>query len=97
MNSRYAAVFGIENLVLNKHYCIESNTDQQQCTVTAITINAKLLDDITLAIKPLEVNSLVHGEDISFNNNQLVLPADTLSSDEKRTLWATMSKHLDKL
>ena len=106
MHSRYAAVFGIENLQLNQQYRPKNNcpikndattSSLELATPAAITLSAQLLTDIQRAIDPLSINNVVQSDTLQLQNNQLGLVNKQLSSEDKRALWALMSKHLDTL
>ena len=53
MHPRYAAIFDIENLELNQHYCSQANdqadTLSQSTTASSLTINEQLFADIKLS------------------------------------------------
>ena len=101
MHPRYAAIFDIENLELNQHYCSQANdqadTLSQSTTASSLTINEQLLADIKLSAGAIIINSVVQGSEMQLNDNKLTLPTPQLNASEKRALWALMSEHLDKL
>ncbi|NMP02718.1 hypothetical protein HHE94_08285 [Pseudoalteromonas arctica] len=101
MHPRYAAIFDIENLELNQHYCPQANdqanTLSQSTIASSLTLNEQLLADIKLSAEPIIINSVVQGSEMQLNDNKLTLPTPQLSASEKRALWALMSEHLDKL
>lgn len=101
MHPRYAAIFDIENLELNQHYCPQANdqanTLSQSTIASSLTLNEQLLADIKLSAEPIIINSVVQGSEMQLNDNNLTLPTPQLNASEKRALWALMSEHLDKL
>ena len=101
MHPRYAAIFDIENLELNQHYCPQANdkTDilSQSTIANFLMLNKQLFADIKLSAEPIIINSVVQGSEMQLNDNQLTLPTPQLNASEKRALWALMSEHLDKL
>ncbi|MBH0014824.1 hypothetical protein [Pseudoalteromonas sp. NGC95] len=101
MHPRYAAIFDIENLELNQHYCPQANdqanTLSQSTIASFLTLNEQLLADIKLSAEPIIINSVVQGCEMQLNDNKLTLPTPQLSASEKRALWALMSEYLDKL
>ena len=101
MHPRYAAIFDIENLELNQHYCSQTNdqadTLSQSTTASSLTINEQLFADIKLSAGTIIINSVVQGSEMQLNDNQLTLPTPQLNASEKRALRALMSEHLDKL
>ena len=101
MHPRYAAIFDIENLELNQHYCSQANdqadTLSQSTTASSLTINEQLFADIKLSAGAIIINSVVQGSEMQLNDNKLTLPTPQLNASEKRALWALMSEHLDKL
>lgn len=106
MHSRYAAVFGIENLELNQHYQTVNNqtinnkaTDTKADSVAPepISLTSQLFADIKRAIAPITINSVIQGTELQLHGDQLVLTNSQLSTADKRALWALMSDHLDKL
>ncbi|MBB1451100.1 hypothetical protein H5159_08420 [Pseudoalteromonas sp. SG43-1] len=101
MHPRYAAIFDIENLELNQHYCSQANdqadTLSQSTIARSLTLNEQLFADIKLSGGAIIINSVVQGSEMQLNDNQLTLPTPQLNASEKRALWALMSEHLDKL
>lgn len=105
MHSRYAAVFGIENLQLNTHFAPTQKTLLDSEAVAAevppdiiepLDLSNQLLADIKRAAVPIAINEVVHGAQIQLNGEQLKLPKAQLSVADKRALWLLMSEHLDK-
>ncbi|TMO74489.1 hypothetical protein CWC16_14475 [Pseudoalteromonas sp. S3776] len=101
MHPRYAAIFGIENLELNRHYRPKNNdssSDVSQSTAAEpLTLSEPLLSDIRLSVPPLTINHVFKGAGIELTDDKLTLPSSQLSASDKRALWALMSTHLDKL
>jgi hypothetical protein len=106
MHSRYAAVFGIENLQLNQHYLPKNSrpidnhiiTPSSDIAVLApISLSSQLLADIQRAIEPLTINSVIQSASLQLQEHQLGLVNEQLNTEDKRALWALMSEHLDKL
>jgi hypothetical protein len=96
MHSRYAAVFGIENLELNQYFRPE-DASTQTCANQPLTLNKQLLADIQRAATPIVINSVIHSAELQLQDEQLGLVNNPLSVDDKRALWALMSEQLDKL
>lgn len=99
MHPRYAAIFGIENLELNQHYR-PNNTNSTSAPIQStepLTLNKQLFTDIKLSAQPMVINSVLKGSEMQLTDDKLTLPTEQLSANDKRTLWALMSKHLDKL
>lgn len=94
MHSRYASVFGIEKLELNQHF---RPAQSEQSVNSSLILSDTLKDDIERAFAPLTINKIVKSSTIEFSEQQLSLPDSTLSSAQKRALWALMSEHLDTL
>ena len=94
MHSRYASVFGIEKLELNQHF---RPAPLEQSANSSLILCDTLKDDIERAFAPVTINSIVKSPTIEFSEQQLGLPDSTLSSAQKRALWALMSEHLDTL
>ncbi|WP_076918347.1 hypothetical protein [Pseudoalteromonas sp. SK18] len=94
MHSRYASVFGIEKLELNQHF---RPAPSEQSANSSLTLCDTLKDDIERAFAPVIINKIVKSSTIEFNEQQLGLPDSSLSSAQKRALWALMSEHLDTL
>ena len=105
MHSRYAAVFGIENLELNTHFLPASsenpisNVENELTPVLleSLELSSSLLADIHRAAVPVAINSVVKGEHMQLTGDQLELPSSQLNATQKRALWALISEHLDKL
>ncbi|MBQ4831993.1 hypothetical protein J8L70_01940 [Pseudoalteromonas sp. MMG010] len=96
MNSRYAAVFGIENLVLNQHFRSPTN-DLPIDDVKSLSVNKQLRDDIDRALHPMVITKWLQASEITLSEQQLTLPSEHLSSDDKRALWTVMSQYLDNI
>ncbi|MBQ4797736.1 hypothetical protein J8L73_01045 [Pseudoalteromonas sp. MMG006] len=99
MHPRYAAIFGIENLELNQHYR-PNNTNATSAPIQStepLTLNKQLFTDIKLSAQPMVINSVLKGSEMQLTDDKLTLPTEQLSANDKRALWALMSKHLDKL
>ncbi|WP_372762709.1 hypothetical protein [Pseudoalteromonas sp.] len=101
MHSRYAAVFGIENLTLNQHYQAlnsqSTHTVTENSTPQTMLLTEQLFADIKRAIAPLTINTVVQSTALQLQGEQLALPNPQLSTADKRALWALMSEQLDKL
>ena len=105
MHSRYAAVFGIENLQLNTHFQPKKNllldnesvdAEVNANTFEPIELSHQLLADIKRAAVPIAINEIVQSGQIQLDDDRLGLPNAKLSVVDKRALWALMSEHLDK-
>ncbi|WP_372859383.1 hypothetical protein [Pseudoalteromonas sp.] len=94
MHSRYASVFGIEKLELNQYF---RPAQSEQSANSSLILSDTLKDDIERAFAPVTINKIVKSSAIEFSEQQLSLPDSTLSSAQKRALWALMSEHLDTL
>jgi hypothetical protein len=94
MHSRYASVFGIEKLELNQHF---RPAPLEQSANSSLILSDTLKDDIERAFAPVIINKIFKSSTIEFNEQQLGLPDSSLSSAQKRVLWALMSEHLDTL
>ena len=102
MHPRYAAIFGIENLELNQHFRSDPMVAQAGDHVIttqpiAIELNTQLFADLQRAIAPLQINQVVQSDNLAWHDGLLSVPSPQLSADNKRALWALMSKHLDNL
>tara|TARA_B110000211_G_scaffold79311_1_gene92987 strand:- start:2864 stop:3169 length:306 start_codon:yes stop_codon:yes gene_type:complete len=101
MHPRYAAIFGIENLELNQHYrpknTNSSSAPIQSTEAEPLTLNKQLFTDIKLSVQPMVINSVLKGSEMQLTDDKLILPTQPLSANDKRALWALMSKHLDNL
>ncbi|MEL0631850.1 hypothetical protein V6237_03645 [Pseudoalteromonas carrageenovora] len=97
MHQRYAAILGIENLELNQHYRPNNFTSAPIQSTEPLTLNKQLFTDIKLSAQPMVINSVYKGSEMKLTDDKLTLPTEQLSANDKRALWALMSKHLDKL
>ncbi|WP_413400693.1 hypothetical protein [Pseudoalteromonas sp. KJ71-7] len=94
MHSRYASVFGIEKLELNQHF---RPAQSEQSANSSLILSDTLKDDIERAFAPVIIDKIIKSSIIEFSEQQLSLPDSSLSSTQKRALWALMSEHLDTL
>lgn len=102
MHPRYAAIFGIENLELNQHFRSDPIVEQvgdQAVTAQPVTIelNTQLFADLQRAVVPLQIKQIVQSDNLAWHNGLLSIPSSQLTADNKRALWALMSKYLDNL
>ncbi|MFU2509848.1 hypothetical protein [Pseudoalteromonas sp. ASV78] len=102
MHPRYAAIFGIENLELNQHFrsdLIVEQVCEQSSTAQPLTValNTQLFADLKRAVAPLPIEQVVQSDSFAWHNGLLSVPSSQLTADNKRALWALMSKHLDNL
>ena len=109
MHPRYAAIFGIESLVLNQHFRLDtkdnviadkpllaSNADNKS-KADLLEISAALCADINKAIAPHVITQIIQSRTMTYHNGVLGLPHSQLNSKQKRALWALLSDTFDNL
>ncbi|MCF6435381.1 hypothetical protein [Pseudoalteromonas sp. MMG022] len=91
MHSLYAEILDITPLVLNNRYCV-SDANQNECeTVERCHLSPLLWEDIKLATAR-ELHNVFKAQSIEIQGTSLYLPAEQLSSAQKRQLWALLSE-----
>ncbi|WP_404338456.1 hypothetical protein [Pseudoalteromonas mariniglutinosa] len=99
MNPRYAAIFSLQSLKLNKHFRSTPVpvSEKHDTAIEPLELPLQLHQDIERALAPLQIMHISLHSSISWQDGHLTLPCAHLNAGHKKRLWQLIGEQLDKL